>query len=44
MTTPIKASGQCLCKKITANAAKVQPHVEACHCAMCQKNGEATLY
>ncbi|MFT6988252.1 MAG: hypothetical protein ACJASL_000214 [Paraglaciecola sp.] len=43
MKKPIKASGQCLCKKITVNAAKVQPHVEACHCAMCQKWGGNSL-
>jgi hypothetical protein len=43
MTKTIEASGQCLCKKIAVKAAKVQPHIEACHCAMCQKWGGNSL-
>lgn len=43
MSKTIKASGQCLCKKITITASQLVPHVDACHCAMCRKWSGSSL-
>jgi hypothetical protein len=32
-------SGQCLCGAVTFNAGAAQPHLAACHCAMCRRWG-----
>lgn len=38
-----KATGQCLCKKVTIIATDFIPHAEACHCTMCQKWSGSSL-
>lgn len=44
MSEHLSISGQCLCKKVSINANKVQPHVDACHCDTCRKwSGSALL-
>tara|TARA_R110002153_G_scaffold99102_5_gene234399 strand:+ start:18181 stop:18606 length:426 start_codon:yes stop_codon:yes gene_type:complete len=43
MSQAVQMSGKCLCKKVTINAQKVIPHVDACHCAMCRKWSGSSL-
>ena len=43
MSQAAKMSGQCLCKKVTIHASKVQPHVDACHCSICRKWSGSSL-
>ena len=39
MTEKVDISGKCLCGAVAFSAKIAEPHVGACHCAMCRKWG-----
>ncbi len=43
MTTESKLEGQCLCGAVTVRIVPPAPHVDACHCRMCQRWGGSAL-
>ncbi|WP_077147174.1 GFA family protein [Sphingopyxis sp. KK2] len=43
MTTDSKLEGQCLCGTVTVRIVPPDPHVDACHCRMCQRWGGSAL-